>query len=574
MAVFINKQNPYVSPTTFHFKEENYFGLSVPYSVAGNIVDIINQRIFRGRIYVNVLGDIEKVEECDVSEDHFILPGFVDSHVHIESSMLMPAEFACGAVKHGVVATVSDPHEIANVLDVDGVKYFIENGKKSGFKFFFGAPSCVPAVDFEISGARIGPDEIKILMKNNDIWFLGEMMNFPGVVQNNPEILAKIKAAKESGKPVDGHAPKLSGEDLLKYVSAGISTDHECMDICEAEEKLAAGMKILIREGSAAKNFEALYPLINQYPSSVMLCTDDSHPDDLLEGYIDKLISRGLSKGLDFFNLMKAAVLNPVTHYKLPVGLLRPADSADFIIIDHLKHDFNILQTYISGRLVYDRVGEEVNIHRPKIEIKNNFHAASISEKDIEILATGDSIHVIEVVDKELYTKNLIERATVTDGKLVSSSEKDILKIVVINRYEKNAKPSVGFIKGFGLKRGAICGTIAHDNHNIIAVGVDDASIVKAVNAVVAESGGIAVCDDESLQIIPLPIAGIISTKTLDEIAESYKKLQISAKDLGCVLTSPFMTLSFMALIVIPDLKICDKGLFDVTKFQHIELFN
>jgi adenine deaminase len=409
-------------------------------------------------------------------------------------------------------------------------------------------------------------------MEDNDIWFLGEMMNFPGVVQRNPEILAKLKAAKEFGKPVDGHAPRLSGMDLQKYASAGISTDHECMDICEAEEKLAAGMKILIREGSAAKNFEALYPLIDQYPSSVMLCTDDSHPDDLVDGYIDKLFSRGLSKGLNFFNLMKAATLNPVIHYNLPVGLLRPGDSADFILIDHLEQNFNILQTYISGRLVYNRVGDEVNIHRPEIEVKNNFHASFIASKDIEVLATGDSIQVIEVVDKELYTKKLIERATVRDGKLVSSPEKDLLKIVVINRYEKDAKPSVGFIKGFGLKRGAICGTIAHDNHNIIAVGADDASIVKAVNAVIAESGGVVACDDAGLEIIPLPIAGIISTKTLDEIAESYKKLQIFAKNLGSTLTSPFMTLSFMALIVIPELKICDKGLFDVTKFHHTDL--
>ena len=561
---------------TFQLKEENFAALAVPYVVSGNIVDVIGKRVFKGRIYVNVFGYIEKIEEADVSEDVYIMPGFVDSHVHIESSMLMPSEFARAAVARGVVAAICDPHEIANVLGVDGIEYFIANGKASGFKFFFGAPSCVPAASHETSGAKLGSAEIEYLMHKEDIWFLGEMMNFPSVVQKDHEVIAKIAIAQKSKKPIDGHAPGLSGRNLEKYVEAGISTDHECMDVCEAEEKITLGMKILIREGSAAKNFDALYPLINQYPSSVMLCSDDSHPDDLKNGYIDKLVSRSLEKNLDFFNVIRAATYNPVTHYKVPVGLLREGDSADFIITDFLEPNFNILKTYISGKIVYDRVGETINLKRPTLEIKNNFKASKISSKSIQIENQNQSskIKIIKVVDKELYTKQLAEFPVVENGMLVSSVSDDILKIVVVNRYVSNAKSVIGFINGFGLKKGAICSTIAHDSHNIIAVGVDDESIVKCVNSVIEVSGGISVFDGTSINLLKLPIAGIISDKGIDEVAEQYKNLNNKVKnDLGSILTSPLMTLSFMALTVIPELKIGDKGLFDAVKFEQTQLF-
>ncbi|MDR1593210.1 MAG: amidohydrolase family protein [Prevotellaceae bacterium] len=357
MGVIINKTNPYTAPMTFQVKEEVFMNILTPYTITGYVVDVFEQRIYKGRLYVNVFGQIERIEEIDVCEERYIMPGFIDSHVHIESSMLMPSEFARAAVTHGVVATVSDPHEIANVLGVDGVEYFIENGRQSGFKFFFGAPSCVPAAPFETSGAKLGVDEVNALLRNEDIWYLSEMMNFPGVIAGDAEIMGKIEAAKRLNKPVDGHAPCLSGTSLEKYIAAGISTDHECMDICEAEEKISLGMKVLIREGSAVKNFDALYPLIDRYPSAVMLCTDDSHPDDLRNGYINKLVNKALAKGINFFNLLKAVAVNPVAHYGIPVGLLREGDSADFIITDSIKPEFKILQTYISGKLAYDRVG-------------------------------------------------------------------------------------------------------------------------------------------------------------------------------------------------------------------------
>jgi adenine deaminase len=559
---------------TFRVKEEVFMNILAPYTITGYIVDVFNQRIYKGRIYVNVFGQIERIEETDVCEERYIMPGFVDSHVHIESSMLMPSEFARSAVTHGVVATISDPHEIANVLGIEGVEYFIENGKQSGFKFFFGAPSCVPAAPFETSGAKLGVEEVDYLLHKDDIWYLSEMMNFPGVINGDAEITGKIEAAKRLNKPIDGHAPCLSGASLEKYVAAGISTDHECMSVCEAEEKLSLGMKILIREGSAAKNFAALCPLINQYPSSVMLCTDDSHPDDLRTGYIDSLVNKALSNEINFFNLLRAVAVNPVLHYDVPVGLLRTGDFADFVIADSINPGFKILQTYISGKLVYDRAGESVNLYRPKIEIKNKFHAAPVAIEDIRVNFVDKNIRVIKVIDKALFTDNLVMKPVVSGtDEVVSDIDNDILKIVVLNRYISGSKPVVGFINGFGLKEGALAGTVAHDSHNLIAVGVDDESIVKCMNAVIGSSGGIAVCSAGVVDILPLPIAGIISDKDIDEVATDYDRLNRKAKQIGSLLTSPFMTLSFMALIVMPKLKICDKGLFDVKQFGYTDLF-
>ncbi|MDR1338873.1 MAG: adenine deaminase [Prevotellaceae bacterium] len=558
---------------TFQLKEEIMTAILSPYNITGFIVDVFNQRIYKGRIYVNVFGQIERIEETDVCEERYIMPGFIDSHVHIESSMLMPSEFARSAVSHGTLATLSDPHEIANVLGIEGVEYFIENGHESGFKFFFGAPSCVPTAPFETSGAHLGLDEVDSLLQKEDIWFLSEMMNFPGVIAGDPEVRAKIDAAKRMNKPVDGHAPCLSGASLEKYIAAGISTDHECMDICEAEEKLSLGMKILIREGSSAKNFDALYPLINQYPSSVMLCTDDSHPDDLKKGYIDKLVDRALSKGVNFFNLLKAVSVNPVLHYGIPVGLLRTGDYADFIVTDSIEQGFKVLQTYISGKLVYDRLGEEINLHRPKIEIKNSFHAAFIDVEDIRVESRNRDIRLIKVIDRELFTESIVVKPAVSGSEIVSSTAEDMLKIVVLNRYVPGSRPAVGFIRGFGLKQGALAGTVAHDSHNLIAVGVDDRSIVECINSLIDVNGGIAVCCDGAVDILPLPVAGIISDKGIDEVAANYDRINSKAKQIGSPLASPFMTLSFMALIVIPQLKICDKGLFDVNKFNDTGLF-
>jgi adenine deaminase len=574
MAIIINKTNPYTVPMSFQVKEEVFMNILTPYTITGFVVDVFKQRIYKGRVFVNVFGQIERIEEADACEEQYIMPGFIDSHVHVESSMLMPSEFARAAVAHGVVATISDPHEIANVLGIEGIEYFIENGRQSGFKFFFGAPSCVPAAPFETSGAHLGLKEIDYLLHKNDIWYLSEMMNFPGVIAGDAEIMSKIEAAKKLNKPVDGHAPCLSGAPLEKYIAAGISTDHECMDICEAEEKLSLGMKILIREGSAAKNFDALYPLINRYPSSVMLCTDDSHPDDLRNGYIDKLVNKALANGINFFNLLKAVAINPVAHYGIPVGLLREGDFADFIVTDSIDPGFKILQTYISGKLVYDSTEKSINLHRPKIEIKNNFHATPITVEDIRVKAfENKNIRVIKVIDKELFTENITIKPAIKDDEIISSTDEDILKIVVLNRYAPDSKPVVGFIKGFGLKQGALAGTVAHDSHNLIAVGADDEALVKCINAVIEVSGGIAICSDGIVDILPLPIAGIISDKSIDKVASDYERISAKAKQIGSPLTSPFMTLSFMALIVIPQLKICDKGLFDVNKFCYADLY-
>lgn len=571
MALIVEKGNAYVPQQAFQVKEEDFSSLVVPYSVGGMIVDVVNRRMFRGRIYVDIYGKIEKIEEReDVSETTYIVPGLIDSHVHIESSMSMPSEFACAAVKHGVVGCVCDPHEIANVLGIPGLRYFMDNAKASLFKFFFGAPSCVPSTNLETSGAILGPKEIKELMADKDIFFLGEMMNFPGVISHDSEVYAKLQAALDANKPIDGHAPGVNGNNLRIYAKAGISTDHECMDLVEAEEKLQLGMKILIREGSAAKNFETLYTLIDKYPDQVMLCTDDAHPDDLLDGYINGLVKRGLEKGVDLFNLLQAACLNPIKHYSLPVGLLQEGDSADFVVVDSLNKNFEVLQTYIEGKIVYDR--GEVLLQRPTYEVKNNFQANPIQLNDLKVEGNFDRINTIGVINKELYTKHLIEKARVENNELVSDPENDLLKIVVLNRYTQNAKPVIGFIKGFGLKQGAICSTVAHDSHNIIAIGTNDVDLQRAINVVIKSKGGISVSNNSSVNILELPIAGIISNRPIEETAASYKRMDLLAKELGTTLTAPFMTLAFMALIVIPELKLCDKGLFNVKEFQFIDL--
>lgn len=570
MPLSISKTNPYTVATTYELKQEDFFALSTPYTVSGNIVDVINRRIFSGTIYVNGLGDIERIEERDVAESVYILPPLIDSHVHIESTMMVPSEYARVAVTNGVAAAMCDPHEIANVMGIDGVQFMIDNGKCTPFKFYFGAPSCVPAAPYETSGAIIDAESIEELLKNPDIYFLGEMMNFPGVVNANPDVMAKIAAAKKYNKPIDGHSPALHGDDLRKYAKAGITTDHECMTLAEAEEKLVLGMKVLIREGSAAKNFEALYPLIDKYPNSVMLCTDDIHPDDLQEyGYINAIVKRALAKKLDVFNVLRAASINPIIHYRVPVGMLQAGNPADFIIADNLD-DFTILKTYINGRVVYDK--GEVVFRKTTIEPINNFNAKLINKNDIKISNTTGKIRVIEVIDKELYTKTRIEQPKIIDNNVVSDVDKDILKIVVLNRYTPNAKPAIGFINGVGIKKGALCSTVAHDSHNIIAVGADDDSIVRVINAAINAKGGIVAYNGSELLTMPLPVGGLMSVNALNDVANDYKMVHNRAKEMGSELTAPFMTLAFMALIVIPELKICDKGLFDVINFKPVDL--
>lgn len=533
----------------------------------GNIVDIKNRKIFKGEITI-IDGLISAIEKKPCIENHFILPGFVDAHIHIESSMLVPSEFAKIAVNHGTVATVSDPHEIANVLGIKGVEFMIENGKKTPFKFNFGAPSCVPATPFESAGAIIDSDGIKQLMANPDIKYLAEMMNYPGVIFDDAEVLKKIEWAKYYNKSIDGHAPGLTGDNLNKYISAGITTDHECFTYDEALEKLQKGMKVIIREGSAAKNFEALIDLLPEHFENMMFCSDDKHPDDLLLGHINQFCERAIAKDIDIFKVLQVACVNPVKHYGLDVGLLKVGDAADCIVVENL-YDFKTLQTYINGALVFDK--GESKIVSIDFEILNNFNTDKKLVSDFRYESNQSKIRVIECLDGELVTNEIIKDATTDNGNLISNTETDILKMTVVNRYE-NSKSSIAFIKNIGLKEGAIATSIGHDSHNIIAVGVSDEAICKAVNLIIDNKGGICAVSDDSEKVVPLPIAGIMSDQNAETIGKAYSELDEMAKGLGSKLHAPYMSLSFMALLVIPSLKLGDKGLFDGDTFKFTSL--
>ncbi len=535
--------------------------------IQGQIVDIENRRIYAGEIEVSgqIIASIREIEQAP---SHFIIPGFVDAHVHIESSMLVPSEFARLAVLHGTVATVSDPHEIANVLGTEGVRFMIENAKKVPFKFHFGAPSCVPATAFEAAGATIGADGIEALMADPDIFYLAEMMNYPGAIARDPEIMAKIASAQKHGKPVDGHAPGVRGEQLKKYIGAGITTDHECFTADEALEKLSLGMKVIIREGSAAKNFDALAPLIDEHYDRMMFCSDDKHPDDLAVSHINALCARAVGLGLDVFKVLQVACVNPVNHYKLKNGLLKPADPADFAIVEDLR-SFRVIETYIDGQCV---ARDKTSLIDPVPFAKPNYFAISPKRpKDFEIHASGQKIRVIEARDGQLITGELHEKLSNTDGKLQADISSDILKITVVNRYF-DAPPAIAFIRNFGLKRGAIASSVAHDSHNIIAVGTSDDEICAAVNLLIENKGGICAIDGPLQKVLPLPVAGIISELDGWETGRRYQEIDAMAKQLGSNLHAPFMTLSFMALLVIPDLKLSDKGLFSGSAFTFVPL--
>ncbi len=543
--------------------------MGTTYTLDGQYVDILKKDIYPARLTVTN-GQIENIVPCENAPMHFILPGFIDSHVHIESSMLIPSAFAKLAVVHGTIGTISDPHEIANVCGVEGVHYMIDNGKKVPFHFFFGAPSCVPATTFETAGAAIHSDQVAELLANKDIYYLSEMMNFPGVLHKDEEVMKKINAAHKAGKPVDGHAPGLMGERAMQYIQAGISTDHECFTIEEAVDKLSYGMKILIREGSAAKNFEALYELLDDHPTKMMLCSDDKHPDSLLEGHINTLCARAVAKGINVFNVLRAACINPVLHYHLPTGLVQTGDPANFIVVEDLIH-FKVKQTYINGSLV----AEEGKSFIPFVQENaiNQFNTNPIVEKDIQLSKENYPINeqglipVMEAIDGQLITNCLWLQPTLLEGQLKSNLKEDVLKVVVYNRYFKTA-PKVAFIKNFNFLTGAIASTVAHDSHNIIAVGVDDACIVKAINLVIQEKGGISCVSEQEEQVLGLPVAGLMSTEDPYTVAHAYTKIDLMAKSLGSKLGSPFMTLSFMALLVIPHLKLSDKGLFDGDGFK------
>ena len=536
-------------------------------NVKGNIVDIFNGTIFKGEVEVKA-GKIIDIRTSDHAIETYILPGFVDAHIHIESSMLVPSEFAKIALIHGTVATVSDPHEIANVLGVQGVEFMIENGKKVPLKFNFGAPSCVPATSFESAGAIIDAEDIQLMMENPDIKYLAEMMNYPGVLMDDEEVLKKIQHAKNNNKPIDGHAPGLQGTDITKYIAAGIATDHECFSYKEALEKLQKGMKVIIREGSAAKNFEALIDLLPDHYNNMMFCSDDKHPDDLLLGHINQLCERAVAKGMDVFKVLQVACVNPVKHYDLEVGLMQKGDPADFIVVENLEK-FKVLETYVNGALVAKNGNSFVKA--VDFEILNNFKTDKKKVQDFELKSTSKKIRVIEALDGELVTNQIEVNSLIKDGNLVSNTETDVLKMTVVNRY-KNSKPSIAFIKNFGIKEGAIASSVGHDSHNIIAVGVSDEDLCKAVNLIIANKGGICAIRSKEEKILPLPIAGIMSDLSGEEIGKAYAALDTMAKEMGSTLRAPYMSLSFMALLVIPSLKLSDKGLFDGTSFKFTSL--
>lgn len=506
------------------------------------------------------------------AEEKYVLPGLIDAHIHVESSMLTPSQFARLAVVHGTVGTVSDPHEIANVLGVDGVKYMIEDGRKVPFKFCFGAPSCVPATTFETAGATVTVEDIAQLFTFKEVGYLAEMMNFPGVLNEDPIVMQKLALAKAFNKPIDGHAPGLRGAAAKKYIEAGIETDHECFTKGEALEKLKLGMKILIREGSAAKNFEELIPLADTYYSEMMFCSDDKHPDNLVEGHINQLIKRAIAKGIDRFKAIRMATINPVLHYRMNVGLLREGDWADFIIVDNLEN-FEVLETYIDGEKVAEN-GTSL-IENLTSEVVNNFNCQPLDPQDIVVVAPhkGNLLRVIQTIDGQLITKEILVEPKIAEAKVVTDLENDILKIVVYNRYN-DAKPAVAFINNFGLQEGAIASSVGHDSHNIVAVGVDDESICEAVNMIVREKGGVSAVSNLKKGVLALPVAGLMSNEDGYKVAESYTMIDKFAKEqLKSTLISPFMSLSFMALLVIPSLKLSDLGLFDGNTFSFVDLF-
>lgn len=538
------------------------------FKLEGQIVDVVGKRIFPGRIWVTD-GLITNITEESVNSDQYILPGLIDAHIHIESSMLIPSEFARLAVVHGTVATVSDPHEIANILGIPGVMFMIENGKKVPFKFNFGASSCVPATTFETAGANLGVNEVTALLAEDEIRYLSEMMNFPGVLLKDPVVMAKLEAARKAGKPVDGHAPGLRGEDVEKYIEAGISTDHECFTKPEALDKINYGMKILIREGSAAKNFEELCSLIDEYPEMVMLCSDDKHPNDLAVGHINDLVVRAMKKGLNFMNIIRSCTYNPVKHYKLPVGLLQTGDPADMIVVSDLEQ-FSVTATYVDGMKV---AGDGKTLITSVKEIpSNNFSANPLMAEELKIPASTGNIRVQKALDGQLITEELHLAPRIMNGMVIADPDRDILKLVVRNRYH-GAPPAIGFANGFGLKHGAIASCVAHDSHNIVAVGADDDSLTRAINIIISARGGISIVEGDRTMLIPLPFGGIMSGQDGYGIARLYEEIDQWAKRLGSTLRAPYMTLSFMALLVIPDIKLSDEGLFDGRNFAFTSLF-
>jgi adenine deaminase len=536
--------------------------------------DIVAQQVYAAEVTIahGIIETITPIQAPASEEWPVMAPGFVDAHVHIESSMLIPSEFARLAVVHGTVATVSDPHEIANVCGAEGVRFMLADGKRVPFKFYFGAPSCVPATIFETAGATLDVEEVSALLALPEVKYLSEMMNFPGVLHHDETVMAKIEAAKNAGKPIDGHAPGLRGEALARYIAAGISTDHECFTAEEALEKLQLGMQVIIREGSAARNFEALAPLLHQWHHRMMFCSDDKHPDSLLDGHINTLCARAVALGVPWYKVLQVACINPVKHYALPVGLARAGQQADFVLLKDLV-SFEVLSTYINGQLVAHKGQSLINPHPAAGESHiNNCTCSPVAAADFELPINGNAeMQVIEAYDGQLITGKYWWKPAVDKGVVVPDVAADVLKIAVINRYKK-APVAVAFIKNIGLKKGAIASSVAHDSHNIVVVGCSDDCMARAANLVIAHRGGVSATDGTGTDhVLGLPVAGLMSAQDGYAVAEAYTAIDHFSKTaLGSTLQAPFMTLSFMALLVIPHLKLSDLGLFDGDNFAFV----
>jgi len=535
----------------------------------GTIVDIEHRRLFHGTITVQN-SHITKIVEDGKTGGPYILPGFIDSHIHIESTMLPPRECSRIASIHGTVGLVADPHEIANVLGMHGMRYMIREAKKAAIGIFFAAPSCVPATPFETAGGEITTKNIETLCQNPSVVALGEMMNYHGVINHDPIVLAKIRSALLYGKPVDGHAPHVTGTNLTTYCHAGITTDHECETIAEAQEKLRHGMHILIREGSAAKNFDSLSPLFLTQKDHLMFASDDKHPDALQNGHINELVSAAVRRGYDLFRVLRAACITPINHYHLPIGTIQIGNPADFIVVKDL-HSFHVLETWYHGRCVA-RNGTSLLPYK-KSPTPNMWHPRNVTEQDFLLKPDKPCVRVIGVTDGSLITKNEHYPVQTKNGFLASDPKNNILFLTVINRYQKK-KPAIAMVRGCGNLHGAIATSVAHDSHNIIAVGDSPKTLTRAINTVIRIHGGMAVVDEKKVRgFLPLPIAGLMSALSYQKTAHVYKTIETEAKKIGSTLASPFMTLSFLALLVIPELKLSDKGLFDGTTFSFTNLF-
>ena len=550
--------------------------------IKGHIVDVVRREIYDGELVIE--GEkIVEVKRCELPEREkpwpYLMPGFIDGHVHIESSMIVPHKFARIAVSHGTIGVIADPHEIGNVLGVEGVNYMIRSGREAHFNFLFGAPSCVPAVggDIETCGKVIDVKDTEALMARDDIGFLGEMMNYPGVLADDKEVMAKIKAALRNGKPVDGHAPGLTGHQRDRYAAAGITTDHECSTLDEGRSCIKAGMKVIIREGSAAKDYQLLSPLIKESPNMVMFCTDDCHPDDFVRGHINLIVKRALADGYDLWDVLQAACVNAQKHYKQMWGLLQVGDPATFITVDRISPHFRVESTVIRGKEVFNYNASlpsdqsNKDDHILDLNFPNNFVAVPITADDIDIdLKPGDTVHIIHASDGSLVTQH--DEVELTGNPLFDSRYPwtAVQKIVVYNRYVPGAKPVVGLVRGFDISEGAIAGSVAHDCHNIVAIGSSDEYLVKAINRIVEMRGGQVVVSPDEMLDIPLPIAGLMAPMSGYEIAFRTLCIQDMVKKIGCKMTSPFITMAFMCLPVIPDIKITDRHLMDTKTFSAI----